>query len=236
MSDVGRAFASSAEVYDRTRRQLVPCFDDFYRVAVELAPFPRDAVLDVVDLGAGTGLLSAFLADTFPRARFTLVDVSDEMLAQARARFASADDRFAYVVADYATTALPRDVHLVVSALSIHHLSDDGKRDLFARIHAALVPGGTFVNADQILGATPAIEARNRAAWLAATRGLGVPELDLAAAIERMRHDRPARLRDQLRWLEEAGFRDVDCAFQHYGFAVFAGRRADRAPRDFTPS
>ncbi len=117
MSDVGRSFAASAEVYDRTRRQLVPCFDDFYRVAVELAPFPRDAVLDVVDLGAGTGLLSAFLADAFPCARFTLVDVSDEMLARARARFAGGD-RFSYVVADYGTMALPHDVHLVVSALS----------------------------------------------------------------------------------------------------------------------
>jgi tRNA (cmo5U34)-methyltransferase len=236
VSEVGRSFAASAEVYDHTRRQLVPCFDDFYRVAVELAPFPRDTVLDVVDLGAGTGLLSAFFADAFPRARFTLVDVSDEMLAQARARFAEAGDRFSYVVADYGTTALSRDVQLVVSALSIHHLSDDGKRELFARIHAALVPGGTFVNADQILGATPEVEARNRAAWLAATRRLGVPEADLAAAIERMRHDRPASLRDQLRWLEEAGFQDVDCAYQHYGFAVFGGRRADRAPHDFTPT
>ena len=225
MSDVGRSFAASAEVYDRTRRQLVPCFDDFYRIAVELAPFPRDAALDVVDLGAGTGLLSAFFADAFPCARFTLVDVSAEMLAQAQARFADAGDRFSYVVADYGTMALPRDVHLVVSALSIHHLSDDGKRDLFARIHAALVPGGTFVNADQILGATPEVEAQNRAAWLAATRRLGVPEVDLTAAIERMRHDRPATVRDQLHWLEEAGFRDVDCTYQWYGFAVFGGRR-----------
>lgn len=225
MSEVGRSFAASAEVYDRTRRQLVPCFDEFYRVAVELVPFPRDGVLDVVDLGAGTGLLSAFLADAFPRARFTLVDVSDEMLARARARFADAGDRFSYVVADYGTTPLPRDVQLVVSALSIHHLPDERKRDLFARIHSALVPGGTFVNADQILGATRGIEERNRAAWLAATRRLGVPEADLAAAIERMRHDRPARLHDQLRWLGQAGFRDVDCAFQWYGFAVMGGTR-----------
>ena len=225
MSEVGRSFAASAEVYDRTRRQLVPCFDEFYRVAVELVPFPRDGVLDVVELGAGTGLLSAFLADAFPRAPFTLVDVSDEMLARARARFADAGDRFSYVVADYGTTPLPRVVQLAVSALSIHHLPDEGKRDLFARIHSALVPGGRFVNADQRLGATPGIEERNRAAWLAATRRLGVPEADLAAAIERMRHERPARLHDQLRWLGQAGFRDVDCAFQWYGFAVRGGTR-----------
>jgi tRNA (cmo5U34)-methyltransferase len=225
VSDVGRSFAASADVYDRTRRQLVPCFDEFYRVAVELAPFARDAALDVVDLGAGTGLLSAFFADAFPRARLTLVDLAPEMLAQARTRFAGGGDRFTYVVADYAAAELPRPADIVVSALSIHHLTDPEKRALFARIHASLAPGGAFIDADQVLGATPATEARNRAAWLAATRRLGVPEPDLAAAIERMRHDRAAPLRAQLAWLEQAGFRDVDCAFQWYDFAVFSGRR-----------
>src|ERR1019366_2342252 len=35
---VRKAFAADADSYDRARRKLVPCFDDFYRTALELLP------------------------------------------------------------------------------------------------------------------------------------------------------------------------------------------------------
>lgn len=223
--NVGASFAADASIYDRSRRQLVPCFDDFYGVAVALSPFERDAAIHILDLGAGTGLMSAFFADAHPHARITLVDVAAEMLDQARARFANDAGRFACVTLDYAIELPPGTFDLVVSALSIHHLSDGDKSALFGRIYSALRPGGAFINADQVLGRTPAVEARNHAAWLAGARSLGVSQADLDAAQERMKHDRTATLADQLRWLDEAGFRDVDCAYKHYRFAVFSGRK-----------
>jgi tRNA (cmo5U34)-methyltransferase len=82
--NVGSSFDATAAIYDRSRRQLIPCFDDFYRAAVELAPFGRHEAIDILDLGAGTGLMAAFLAEALPRARFTLVDVAAEMLDRAR--------------------------------------------------------------------------------------------------------------------------------------------------------
>ena len=70
------AFGLTAREYDRARRQLVPCFDDFYRTAVELLPFPRQQAITVLDLGAGTGLLAGFIANAFPAARLTLLDIA----------------------------------------------------------------------------------------------------------------------------------------------------------------
>jgi tRNA (cmo5U34)-methyltransferase len=46
---------------------------------------------------------------------------------------------------------------------------------------------------------------------------------ELAAAAERMAFDRPAPVATQLEWLSDAGFRDVDCFYKHYRFAVLAG-------------
>lgn len=46
----------------------------------------------------------------------------------------------------------PRPWDAIVSALAIHHLDDAAKRELFARVHAALAPGGMFVNAEQVAG------------------------------------------------------------------------------------
>ena len=107
--------------------------------------------------------------------------------------------------------------------MAIHHLSDAEKPALFRRIHAALRAPGAFINADQILGPTAAAERRNRETWLRQAREKGVSEADLSQALERMRADRTAPLLDQLRWLEESGFRDVDCAFKQSMFAVYAG-------------
>jgi len=221
--NVKDAFDTTAGTYDRARRQLVPCFDDFYRTALELIPFPADAAISVLDLGAGTGLLSAFVAAAFPRANFTLVDVSDEMLTRARERFAGSATPVRFELLDLATAPLPGTYNLIISALAIHHLSDTEKQALFQRAYGALRAGGAFINADQVLGPTAAADQRNRDAWLRQAREKGVSDRDLTDAIERMHADRTAPLVAQLQWLEAAGFRDVDCCYKQYMFAVFAG-------------
>ena len=37
--------------------------------------------------------------------------------------------------------------------------------------------------------------------------------------------DRPAKLMDQLKWMEEIGFVDVDVVWKYYNFAVYGGVR-----------
>jgi len=220
---VQRAFDLAAEDYDRTRRRLVPGFDDFYRAAIDLIQFPHDSQLKVLDLGAGTGLLAAFIAYSFPQARITMVDISSEMLERARARFELAGERFRFEVSDYGVDPIQEKYDAVVSALSIHHLGDDQKRSLFARIHGALNDGGVFVNAEQCRGATPERHRFHHERWITRVRELGVDDRDLAAALDRMKFDRAATLEDQLQWLREAGFRDIDCAYKNLIFAVYCG-------------
>lgn len=153
MNDGAHIFDEAAPGYDRACRQLVPCLDGFYGAVVEGLPFGRDEELRVLDLGAGTGLLSATIAEKFPAARVTLVDFSVEMLRVARRRFADEPGRFEYEVMDYARDPLPGRLgsfDLVVSALSIHHLRHSDKRGIFSKVHASLKTGGRFANADQV--------------------------------------------------------------------------------------
>ncbi len=229
---VGAVFDEAAEGYDRTRRLLVPGLDGFYGAVFGLVPFGRDEPVRVLDLGAGTGFLSAMVAERFPRSRVTLVDLSVEMLRVARRRFAgrSAGDagRFEFRTMDYARKPLPggpRGYDLVVSALSIHHLTDGDKRELFEKIHDSLADGGHFVNADQVLGETPEEEARYGEWWFGRVREAGVTEEDLALAVARMRADKNATLKAQPGWLEEAGFGSVRSAYRDHRFAVYGGRK-----------
>lgn len=224
MNGVGvkTAFDASAQTYDRARRQLIPCFDEFYATALARIPFSPDASFRVLDLGAGTGLLSYFVAGRFPRARITLMDISAAMLNKARERFAGAEEGLEFVVADYAE-GFDGEFEVVVSALSIHHLADDRKARLFRNIHAHLADGGLFINADQVLGSSPETERVYRTEWLRQVRDKGVSEMDLTAALGRMQEDRMTTLESQLNWLEEAGFRSVNCWYKHYSFVVYSG-------------
>lgn len=223
------AFDRAAESYDALRRQLIPCFDDFYGTVLDALEELPDGRMRVLDLGAGTGLLSALILDRFPHASVTVFDISEGMLAVARRRFAAlAPGRVAFVVGDYGTRTLGGPFDAVVSGLSIHHLEHEAKRALFGQVFAGLRPGGLFINADQVLGPCPEREARYRALWLDQVRAAGVGADQLAAARERMTLDRMAPLADQLRWLEAAGFVAVDALYKNWSFAVYAGVRPPR--------
>jgi tRNA (cmo5U34)-methyltransferase len=222
---VGALFDEAAGGYDGARRRLVPGLGALYAAMLDRLPFGADEPVKVLDLGAGTGLLSAEIAGRFPRAKVTLVDLSVEMLRVARRRFAQSPDRFEFRVMDFARKELPAGYDLVASALSIHHLTDGDKRELFEKAHGALVGGGIFVNLDQVQGETPEEEAAFEEWWLRSVREAGATEEDLAGAFRRMRADKNATLKDQLRWMEEAGFEGVGCAHKDHRFAVYGGRK-----------
>lgn len=220
---VKQQFDAVANDYDRQRRQLIPCFDDFYGMALSLVesaePAPR-----ILDLGAGTGLFSGMVLQKFPKAELTLVDLSDRMLDGARERFKHADN-VRYIVADYASHAFQETYDAVVSSLSIHHLTHPDKRQLFAAVHGMLREGGVFVNADQVAGNTPASDAYYRKRWLESIGASGLAQEAIDASIERRKVDINAKLDDQIHWLKEAGFREVDCMYKYLDFAVFYGRK-----------
>jgi tRNA (cmo5U34)-methyltransferase len=223
--EIKTLFNQAAQIYDQTRRRYIPCFDQFYGTVLELIPHPNDAEMRILDLGAGTGLLTALLAGAWPHAHFTLVDISEEMLARARTRFADEPERFTYQVLDYVVEPLVGEYDVVVSALSLHHTAWTELPKVFAGVYAVLRPGGIFINADQVLGATPANEALYETHWQRRIRALGCTEEEVALAVARMKADRTAPFAHQLNWLTAAGFTNVECWFKEYRFAVYSGTK-----------
>jgi tRNA (cmo5U34)-methyltransferase len=210
------------ESYDGLRRQLIPSFDLLYSSAVTAVTANAPADGRILDLGAGTGLLSATLRRSLPNARLTLVDRSELMLTKARQRFAD-DGNIEIRVSDLSQPLPEEPFDAVVSGLAIHHLSHTDKQDLFKRILGALRPGGIFVNVDQILAPFPALEAVYDELHERHVVDSDTPPDEWAAGRERMKHDICADLDSQLRWLREAGFAHVDCLVKDWRFATYAG-------------
>ena len=224
MTDSIAVFAAHADDYEVQRRRLVPCFDELYGTAVSVIGLREGPVRRVLDLGAGTGLLSAAVLARYPDVELVLVDGAAEMLDQARARLPVRSTTT--VVADLRDTLPDGPFDAIVSALAIHHLEDPDKRYLFARVHDALRAGGVFVNAEHVAGRSPWLAGTYRSIWREACRAAGASEGEIAGAEARMRTDRCAEVATQLDWMRAAGLQDCDCFFKQLHFAVLAGWQA----------
>ncbi|HEX4363932.1 MAG TPA: methyltransferase domain-containing protein [Solirubrobacteraceae bacterium] len=223
MTHAPEIFERHASDYEGARRLMIPPYDAFYGAAIAALELAGRPLRNVLDLGAGTGLLARAVAASNPDAKLTLLDGSAAMLEQARAAIG---DAATYVVADFADALPAGPWDAVVSALAIHHSEDDVKRALFRRVHDALGAGGLFVNAEHVSGPTALFENANQAWHERRAAELGATPAEWAAGVERMRADRRAPVEQQLGWLRDAGFADVDCVFKDHGFAVLVGRRA----------
>lgn len=68
-----------AEEYDRNRKKFIPCFDDYYKNTTRFIVSNIIKPKRILDLGAGTGLLSYFWYQHCPESEYVLVDIADDM-------------------------------------------------------------------------------------------------------------------------------------------------------------
>jgi tRNA (cmo5U34)-methyltransferase len=221
--NIREIFNEIASKYDSQRRQLMCCYDDFYGVPLQTLDFPGENPR-VLDLGCGSGLFTAILLTKFPKARLTLVDIADGMLKVARERFAGHPD-FEYVLADFAGLDLAGPFDIIISGIAIHHIPGPEKKKLYEKCYELLVPGGVFINSDQIKAQTAAIEAMNMRLWKASIEASGLSREAIDAVYERMKFDQPSTVKEQIDWLRGAGFSEVDLLYKYLPFGVFYAKK-----------
>jgi hypothetical protein len=61
-----KRFNQASPKYDQQRRFFIPCFDDFYGAGILFLASIRNDFRSILDLDAGTGLLTKFLYERFP--------------------------------------------------------------------------------------------------------------------------------------------------------------------------
>jgi tRNA (cmo5U34)-methyltransferase len=227
---VRRHFEDEAPIYDELILKLIPSYPEMIDALVSSLPFNAQREILVADLGCGTGAVTQAVLQRYPRAHVRCFDIAPNMLSVARERLAH-HSTIEFIQADFRSWEEIDAYDTVVSSLALHHIeTDDDKRTFYRRVHAALRDGGVFFNADNVLGANDALNAMYIDKWMAyMSARVGEAEArDLWLAKHR-EEDRPARLVDQIHWLEAAGFQDVEVVWKRFNFAVYGGTRKSRA-------
>lgn len=216
-------FNTVSREYDENRRKLIPCFDRFYGMILEQIP-QAGKELKVLDIGAGTGLLSAMILERYPHANITLIDIAEKMLDQARERFGK-NENIKYIAADYSEYDFTESFDVIVSSLSIHHLTHEKKKELYQTLFDQLNPGGLFINGDQFLATTEEREKRNQSWWRKTIESAGIDLNQLYAWEKRTAMDIPATVNENINWMNDAGFANTDIIFKEHNFGVIIGEK-----------
>ncbi len=157
-------FHWNPETYDEEIRAELPLYEELQVAAIAAIPFAPDRVLE---LGFGTAETTRRIWERFPQTRITGIDSSTEMVFKAR-QLGWEEMRLGRI-----EDPLPDGPwDLVISVLAVHHLADDGKRDLFRRVREqsrALVLGDVVVVEPQTVALEPELDlpatAAEQAEW-----------------------------------------------------------------------
>lgn len=221
--NVANEFNKVAKDYDNQRKKLIPVFDDFYEIAIESAE-ANTKTPNVLEIGAGTGLFSKMFLNKFPDGKIDLVDLAENMLSIAKERF-SDNSNLNFFLEDILNFSPNKKYDLVISSLAIHHLEIDDQEKLYNKIFNWLKKDGIFVNAEMIAGENEFSNNIYEEWIIKKAKDNGLDDEAKLAAIERLKLDKKVPISAHLKWLENAGFSNVDCLYKAYCFGVLWAKK-----------
>lgn len=217
----------AAEDYDREIVRMVIGYEAMHNELVEAlaAYLPADATARILDVGAGTGALSARIASRLPGVALTLVDIDAAMLAQAQQRLAAHRGRVTLQRGSF-LEPLPA-CEAAVAAISLHHVRDLGqKRSIYRNIYQALTPGGIFLDADVAIPHAQPLAQHIWRRWAAHNMAHGdTEEQAYARFAEWAKEDTYFSLEEEFQALQDTGFSAVEVIYRAGPMRVLAAIR-----------
>ncbi len=220
---------NATALYDEEIKCVIPGWEALHSKLETIADQFLPQIPTILELGMGTGLTASRFWNKRPGAHYLGIDFSRSMVRASQDR----RDKWArerkifypnieFMFGDYSAGRLPAGNDAVVSVIGIHHQrGDDAKKKLFARIHDCIVEGGSFFFGDLVTYRDKDTAEMNDKQHFTF---MGEHARDQVMLDKWVRHHKEqndlAPLEDQVEWLKEVGFRDVQILYQKFNTAL----------------
>lgn len=224
MRGVKKHFEEEAFEFDSIILKLVPSYYQMIDALVSGIPFENDEKIDIIDLGCGTGYVSMIIKERFPNSNITCLDFAENMIAQAKIRLKKYKN-VVFRLEDIRKFEFDKKYDVAVSSLALHHLETKTEKiNFYKKIFHSLKRGGVFYNADIILGSSVFLNDLYIKKWKDFMRkSMPSKEIEDTWLAKHNQEDKPEVLLEQISWLEDIGFKDIDILWKYYNFAVYGG-------------
>jgi len=224
MNQIKEHFETEAKEFDEIIIKLIPYYNEMVQALVDTICFDKDLPIRVIDLGCGTGTIAKAISDKFPNSKIVCLDIASNMIDIAKLKL-SAHNNSDFITGDFSHIDFKDKFDVVVSSLALHHLENDNdKIKFYSKIYDILVDSGQFINADVVLASTDYQQIINMNRWIEYMgKTVSMDEILNNWIPKYKSEDKPAKLVDQIKWLENIGFKSVDVFWKYYNFSVYGG-------------
>ncbi len=217
--------ADVAGCFDDMLQRSIPQYDEMRRLCYEVSSAYVQPQTDIVDLGCSRGEAMAALISEFGcYNRHVGVEVSEPMLAAARARYATLIDAGVVEITshDLRHEFPPVKASVIQSILTLQFIPIEYRQRVVQNVYQHLLPGGAFVLVEKVLGATSDLDGLMVEQYLAmkAAHGYTQEEIDRKRlSLEGVLVPVTAAWNEDM--LRREGFRNVDCFWRWMNFAAW---------------
>lgn len=224
MDKVKSHFEEEAAEFDELILKLIPHYEEMINALISSIPFNQEDSIKVLDLGCGTGTITKSLKEKFQNANVTCLDLAENMIEMAKIKL-NEYNSITFITDDFYHFNFPEEYDVIISSLALHHLvTDDDKIEFYKKIYDFLSDNGVFFNADVVLGSNEYLQKLYLEKWKEfMNQSVSLEEIENKWIPAAKGEDNPAKLVDQLNWLHDIGFKDVDVIWKFYGGAVYGG-------------
>jgi tRNA (cmo5U34)-methyltransferase len=141
-------FNERASGYEEHMKETVESFDKYYACVSKPIDNTQN-MIEILDLGCGTGLEIESILKKTPNARITCIDMSEGMLDLLKEKYMKYMDRINIINGSYVDLPYGENKYdYVVSVMTMHHWKYDEKKCIYKKIGNALKNGGKYIEGD----------------------------------------------------------------------------------------